>query len=166
MHNLESDKSLGEPQKPPSTLGSITKSQVVNYISWAEDIKNTIHIGKQFLSELTGIELDAFIDEVVKSAETQPTEGEADEPYSMVMERYKALCRGQDKGSYSTKSSLKCIYGTRFNNPYFIIGPIKEEQLNIDPPLYVFHDVIYDSEIQVIKDQAIPRVSYVPLLLS
>jgi hypothetical protein len=54
------------------------KTEILEYLAWAQDIKNTLNVGKQFLAELTGVELDAFIDEVVKAAENLPTEGEAE----------------------------------------------------------------------------------------
>ncbi|OXA55828.1 Prolyl 4-hydroxylase subunit alpha-2 [Folsomia candida] len=157
--NLEIPIKRGPP-KPTKTpffteLSNQTREsqreEIIEYISWSNDIKNTLSVGKQFLAELTGIELDAFIDEVVKAAESQPTDGEAEDSYSTVLKKYEALCRGESRDFISQNPSLKCTLSTRANNPYFMIGPVKEEQLHVDPPLWVFHDVIYNSEIEVIK---------------
>lgn len=66
-----------------------------------------------------------------------------------MLKKYEALCRGESRDFISQNPSLKCTLSTRANNPYFMIGPVKEEQLHVDPPLWVFHDVIYNSEVSI-----------------
>ena len=46
------------------------------------------------------------------------------------------------------------------NHPHLILRPIKEEQLLDQPIIYLFHDVLTDSEIEEIKSLASPRVCH------
>lgn len=72
---------------------------------------------------------------------------------------YERLCRGEQLPrslSQSDRAKLVCTY--RRHRPMFYIRPIKEELLNVDPRVVVFHDVITDSEIAKIKEVATPRL--------
>jgi len=68
--------------------------------------------------------------------------------------KYEALCRGE---SQHAQIGTKCRYVTK-GKPYFFIGPIKEEIVSMKPKIYIYHDVLFDSEIAVIKKLATPRV--------
>lgn len=47
----------------------------------------------------------------------------------------------------------KCRYQTN-NSPYRILMPFKEEDINSDPCIRIYHDVIYDEEILHFKKMA------------
>jgi hypothetical protein len=38
------------------------------------------------------------------------------------------------------------------HNPLLIIAPVKEEQLFDDPPIYLYHDVITETQAKLIKN--------------
>jgi prolyl 4-hydroxylase len=68
-----------------------------------------------------------------------------------MMEKYEILCRGDLKPIPREERHLYCEY-LHYNNPYLKLGPIKCEHLLFEPVIVrVFHDVIYESEIDVIK---------------
>ncbi|UJR35641.1 hypothetical protein I4U23_028391 [Adineta vaga] len=74
-------------------------------------------------------------------------------------ENYEHLCR-QTESKLSPKRVAKLFCRYRHNNhPYLILRPIKEEQLLDEPALYLFHDVVSDSDIEEIKSIASPRLS-------
>ena len=52
--------------------------------------------------------------------------------------------------------NLKCRY--RNSNPYLIIGPVKEEQIHDDPPIWVYHDVITQKQADRMIKLAEPLV--------
>ena len=55
-------------------------------------------------------------------------------------------------------SSLKCRY--IFNaHPYFIIRPIKEEVVYLDPFIVIYHDFVTRAQAFKIKKLAFPNVS-------
>jgi prolyl 4-hydroxylase len=55
------------------------------------------------------------------------------------------------------ESKLFCRY--RHNNhPYLILQPIKEEQILDHPAIYLFHDVVSNSDVEQIKSLALPKV--------
>lgn len=58
------------------------------------------------------------------------------------------------------EARLRCRYFTNNNNPYLILGPIKEEEAYLNPRLVVYHDVISDREIETVKQLAQPRVIF------
>ncbi|CAC5388184.1 P4HA [Mytilus coruscus] len=62
----------------------------------------------------------------------------------------KQLCRGKQKKSTQESSKLYCYYSnTRI--PYY---KAKAEEMNKDPKIFVFHDVIYEHEMDFLKREA------------
>uniref|UniRef100_A0A336MNH5 Neutral ceramidase n=1 Tax=Culicoides sonorensis TaxID=179676 RepID=A0A336MNH5_CULSO len=62
--------------------------------------------------------------------------------------RYMKVCRGELTKSAKEQSQLKCFYEFHAS-PYLKIGGVKVEQVNIYPPVVIFHDVLFDSEIEL-----------------
>ena len=54
-------------------------------------------------------------------------------------------------------SKLKCRYLTN-GHPFLVIGPIKQEEVFDNPGIWVFHDVISESKINLMKSSALPKV--------
>jgi len=71
---------------------------------------------------------------------------------------YEILCRGVKLMKPKVEARLRCRYFTNNNNPYLILGPIKEEEAYLNPRLVVYHDVISDREIETVKQLAQPRL--------
>lgn len=69
---------------------------------------------------------------------------------------YELACRGELKPSDVLLSKLTCSY-MHSNVPFLKIAPLKLEQMSLDPYIVVYHDVMYDNEIEVIKKIAKPR---------
>lgn len=72
-------------------------------------------------------------------------------------EQYGKLCRDELEPSPKYQATLRCRYVTN-NVPYLKIGPIKLEELSLDPYIVVYHDVIYDAEIEYLKEESKPKV--------
>lgn len=64
--------------------------------------------------------------------------------------------------SQTIKISLKCRYQTK-DSFYRILMPFKEEDINSEPLIKIYHDVLYDNEISKIKTLALENVSIVYL---
>ncbi|KAK2582088.1 hypothetical protein KPH14_002791 [Odynerus spinipes] len=71
-------------------------------------------------------------------------------------ERYEMLCRGEVSTTPAIQKNLKCRYVDR-GIPFLKIAPLKEEEVYLDPRIIIYHDVIYDEEIETIKRMAQPR---------
>lgn len=71
---------------------------------------------------------------------------------------YEKLCRGEVKPEPQLLAKLKCRYVTE-KSPFLTIAPLKLEEASLNPYIVVYHDVIYDDEIELIKRMAKPRVS-------
>lgn len=74
-------------------------------------------------------------------------------------ERYEMLCRGEVSIPPEIQKNLVCRYVDR-GIPFLKIAPFKEEEAYLDPRIVVYHNVIYDEEIETIKRMAQPRVTY------
>lgn len=70
---------------------------------------------------------------------------------------YEKLCRGEIGPDADVLAQLKCRYVA--NKPFLKIAPLKLEEANLSPYIVVYHDVMYDNEIELIKQMAKPRVS-------
>lgn len=69
---------------------------------------------------------------------------------------YEMLCRGDLKQTPRQQRELHCKYVTN-NVPFLKIAPLKLEEANKSPYIVIYHDVMYDNEIRVVKDLAKPR---------
>lgn len=69
---------------------------------------------------------------------------------------YELACRGELQPDDTFLSTLTCSY---VNNdvPFLLIAPLKLEEISHDPYIVVYHEVMYDSEIEIIKRMAKPR---------
>jgi prolyl 4-hydroxylase len=56
-------------------------------------------------------------------------------------------------------SKLKCRYTSK-GNAFLRLARVKEEEAYLKPLILIYHDVIYDTEIETIKKLAMPRVCY------
>jgi len=69
---------------------------------------------------------------------------------------YEMLCRGELKPSPSDLRPLRCRYVTN-NVPFLRLGPLKLEEAHMEPYIVIYHDAMYDGEMDVIKRMARPR---------
>ncbi|KAJ9592145.1 hypothetical protein L9F63_001261, partial [Diploptera punctata] len=69
---------------------------------------------------------------------------------------YEMHCRLEHQMPASITAKLKCRYTDR-GNPYLRLARVKEEEAYLDPLILIYHDVIYDSEIETIKKLSMPR---------
>ena len=57
------------------------------------------------------------------------------------------------------KSILSCRYDER-SSPWLKLMPVKIEEISRYPEILVFHDVMSNEELQILKDTTLPLVSY------
>jgi len=69
---------------------------------------------------------------------------------------YEMLCRGEKMMDPQIEKNLRCRYVT--NGVAFLkLQPIKEEEAYLNPRILIYHDVITDKEIEIVKKMAQPR---------
>lgn len=73
------------------------------------------------------------------------------------------LCRGEGAPPPNITSKLRCMYVDN-GIPHLKFAPFKMEEAYLDPRIVIFHDVIYDSEIEEIKKMAQPRVRLIKFI--
>jgi hypothetical protein len=55
---------------------------------------------------------------------------------------------------------LNCYLSTKNNDPFLLIGPIKEEVFSLDPFVAVYHDIVSKKTARAIINMAKSKVSY------
>ncbi|XP_053658674.1 prolyl 4-hydroxylase subunit alpha-1-like [Anopheles marshallii] len=68
---------------------------------------------------------------------------------------YPSLCRGDYQRPTKDVAKLRCRYEHN-RTPFLRIAPLKLEELNHDPVIVVYHEVLYDKEIATLLDIAKP----------
>ena len=66
------------------------------------------------------------------------------------------LCRGEEFTPLEEKSKLLCRYSSG-KHSFLLIGPMKEEEVYLNPRIVLYHDFLTPREIETIKDMATPR---------
>ncbi|KAI4885450.1 hypothetical protein NFI96_014406 [Prochilodus magdalenae] len=69
---------------------------------------------------------------------------------------YEALCRGEAKSR--RKRQLTCRYSTVGGNPRLMYTPVKEEEEWDEPQIMRYHNVVSDTEIELLKNLSRPLV--------
>lgn len=59
------------------------------------------------------------------------------------------LCNGEISKSPAESKDLRCRFVS--NSPFSRVAPFKVEEANINPPVLLFHEVLSDNEIEIVK---------------
>lgn len=70
---------------------------------------------------------------------------------------YEAVCRGDITPTPKQLAPLRCRYLTN-NLPFLKIAPFKLEEVALEPYIVVYHDVMSDKEIEIVKELSQPKV--------
>ncbi|KAM7361943.1 prolyl 4-hydroxylase subunit alpha-1-like [Cochliomyia hominivorax] len=69
---------------------------------------------------------------------------------------YIKVCREEIKQTPSEQRHLRCHYHQKC--PFCILAPYKIEELNLDPLVLTFHNMLSDEKIDTIKEMAMPHM--------
>lgn len=70
---------------------------------------------------------------------------------------YEMLCRGEIERAPIELAPLRCRMIR--NKPFLFIAPLKLEEASLKPYIVIYHEVMSDREIELLKTLAKPRVS-------
>uniref|UniRef100_A0A182P4A9 Uncharacterized protein n=1 Tax=Anopheles epiroticus TaxID=199890 RepID=A0A182P4A9_9DIPT len=69
--------------------------------------------------------------------------------FESVLEQMDPLCGQRNQRSAALEIELRCQYSDLGGNPYYLIGPVKEEQLNLVPfRVTVYRDLLTEGEVR------------------
>lgn len=69
----------------------------------------------------------------------------------MQEEQYQKLCRRQIEPTPQQLAPLRCRYLSE-HSPFTKLAPIKVEEVNLNPDIFIYHNIIYDKEIEALKE--------------
>ncbi|CAL8284234.1 unnamed protein product [Merluccius merluccius] len=73
--------------------------------------------------------------------------------------KYEQLCRGEGiKMTPRRQSRMFCRYFDNNRHPKYVIGPVKEEDEWDRPHILRYHDIVSDTEMELVKQLAKPRL--------
>ncbi|XP_055031757.1 prolyl 4-hydroxylase subunit alpha-1a isoform X2 [Misgurnus anguillicaudatus] len=73
--------------------------------------------------------------------------------------KYEQLCRGEGiRMTPRRQRRLFCRYYDNNRHPFYVIGPVKQEDEWDRPRIIRFHDIISDKEMEKVKELAKPRL--------
>ncbi|KFM72508.1 Prolyl 4-hydroxylase subunit alpha-2, partial [Stegodyphus mimosarum] len=156
---------------------TVSKSDVLEYMAYSSYVLGNIRHALKLTQDLITVDPDhpraqgnlAYYQQAVLKEDThkrgddgfevQDDEDSLDQdPRGLERDTYEMLCRGESVKSAEEESKLHCRYITN-NSPYLLLQPVKEEELHLKPRLIVYHDILSDHEIEVIKYLAQPRLA-------
>lgn len=163
-------ETLKRMSPPYEYSGALTKVDALEYLSWAEyqagrlddAIMHTNDIlEKDPKSEQAKINLEHFMKERLhRDTESVPlpkkTPNNKNKKKDDLMFTYERLCRGESRKSRQERDKLTCYYNK--NLPTMLLKPVKVEMLNLNPDLYLLHDVMTDKEINHVIKLARPEL--------
>ncbi|KAM7437418.1 hypothetical protein ABFA07_012971 [Porites harrisoni] len=159
-------EALKRMSAPYEYSGALSKVDVLEYLSWAEYklglLDDAITHTKDILqkdpkNEQAKTNLDYFRAERLKrdllTEKSPKNEINNKGQFSFTYER---LCRGETRKSQKERDKLFCYYHN--DRPEILLKPVKVEMINLDPNLYLFHDVVTDQEINHVIKLARPKL--------
>lgn len=90
------------------------------------------------------------------NAQQKPAYSDPNRYESPERQQYERLCRNDVGRSSRELAPLRCRRVTN-GAAYRRLAPLKLEEVNLDPYIVVYHDVISDDEIEVVQQMAKPR---------
>ena len=158
---LDVDKEVNENLLLMILCGSYNRTgDYVNALIYSEALitknpseKGFIHLKQSLLEDQTKYGTSKLV-EVNPFSEHYTKDGN----YQIFKEEilYSQVCRGVVSKSPEEAAVLKCRYVS--NSPFSKLAPFKIEEMNIDPYLVLFIDVLTDSEIEYLKETSKPRI--------
>lgn len=156
---------------------TVVKADILDYMAYSAYQQGKIQRALKITKDMLELQPDhPFAAENIEYYEEELASGKADKGdfedlYSISKQdfpqprnnpdkvTYEQLCRGEVKLPEAKRSQLLCRYHFG-KDPSLLIGPHKEEEANLDPRVVVYHDVLSDNEIDLIKGLATPIVRY------
>lgn len=69
------------------------------------------------------------------------------------------LCRKEIQQITKVTKKLQCRF-VQGKSPFLKIAPLKLEEISLNPYIVIYHDILYDVEIQVLKHLAENKVKF------
>ncbi|XP_024082714.1 prolyl 4-hydroxylase subunit alpha-2 isoform X2 [Cimex lectularius] len=153
-----------------------TRSDILEYLAYSTYMQGNLQSALEMTNELLEIIPDhpralgnkAYYKNAIDKGELEK-EVQDDERLMMLVQGeltgdeylddkilYEKACRGEVSPPENVLSQLKCLYLK--NNPFLKLAPLKVEEAYLKPRILLFKDSLYDSEIEVIKRMAQPKL--------
>lgn len=130
----------------------VSKSEILDHLSYTiymdGDYEEALRVVNQLLKLVPtheeGLKKKETIENWIKYVETHGPPPRSTAPEWSL---YKPLCRGESQRPVAESSQLRCRYESN-RTPFIRIAPFKLEELHLDPPVVMYHEVVSDGEIR------------------
>ncbi|KAL9891733.1 prolyl 4-hydroxylase subunit alpha-1-like isoform 2-T2 [Glossina fuscipes fuscipes] len=169
-------------EEPNNRTQSFTKADVLEYLAFSTYKQGNVETALLMTNELlqlipnherangNKVYYEKELKEITMKKRVKGDDGSDDTPKSDLpiskaepavfdyseRKTYELLCQGKLKPTSAQLRSLSCRYVTN-EVPFLKIGPFKLEEASKDPYIVIYHDAMYDSEIEIVKRMAKPR---------
>ncbi|XP_041449989.1 prolyl 4-hydroxylase subunit alpha-2-like [Drosophila obscura] len=139
---------LGDPLK--DLKRNYAKATIINGLmagNRSANIQEVLDITEEAMLKSSPAELDALITELLNQSDDEMArEMSASEPSPTP---YEIGCREL----YPKRTNLVCRYNSS-TTPFLRLAPLKMEEVNHDPYIVMYHEVLFDGEIEELKKQS------------
>lgn len=149
--------------KVPSEFTEVNQAQIMSVLVEAHEGNSNFAKAQEFLDEIAkiGFENQEEIEKKrsllqMKQQEENVLKAPLRQPIEINLT--KKLCNDEIRLSEAVTSKLRCRYVS--NSLFSKIAPYKLEEAHLDPLIVLYHDVIFDSEIDFLKKLAEPKLGH------
>merc|ERR1711892_90233 len=142
---------------------TISKADILEYLAFSAYMSGNIRRALKLTNEMLDLHPDHprgwgnkqyYEQTLKKKGASIQKRGEDDLGEERV--HYEQLCRGEEFITEEERSKLMCRYSTG-KHLYLIIGPVKEEEVYLNPRIVLYHDIVTENELETVRSLATPR---------
>lgn len=132
---------------------TVSKTEILEYLTYAlfneNDVMKALALNNELLDADPGSEVAQKNKEIFEEAIQNLDNREF---FSDRYQRgiYDEVCSNEVTVDESIRSQLKCRYAD-YGRPFLKLAKLKEEEVYLRPKIALYHDVLYDEEIQTIQ---------------
>ncbi|XP_065089085.1 prolyl 4-hydroxylase subunit alpha-1-like [Ochlerotatus camptorhynchus] len=149
------------------TMGVAKKAEALEYLAFYTYLLGNVEVALGYVKDLLEMKPDhenafrhkVFYEELIQHGQDRKFNINSipnNDPANIILNSYRKLCRGEVQRNASETSNLKCRYVTS-GSAFTRLAPLKLEEVHILPRIVLYHNVLSDNEIQVLKRIAKPR---------
>lgn len=168
---MDEAANLNDLESPPSVEWPVLYDFFSFSVYKLGDVKRALNLTNKWLSfdpdNVRALEnIGYYLRDIEDNAESHKDNSENEFIYKRPLSEwkadpefvaYEALCRGEKVLTNPKAHKLSCRYA--YPHEYYWLRPLKEEQMHQKPDVYIYHDLLTETQTSEIKRIATPKFS-------